>query len=92
MSNSQRIGADADSIGGLHHDKDCMRPDDNSDGVKERNFYWTLRGGHAEAGSVRTRPIPGVHYPAVEFGPAITPVAAPTPPTTATTTSLPSIR
>lgn len=92
-SNSQRIGADADSICSMVWNKDAMRPDDNPDGVKERNFVWTLRGGHADTASVRTRPIPGVHYPAVEFGPAITPISTPSASTaTSTTAHLPSIK
>jgi hypothetical protein len=93
MSSSQRIGADADSICGLYHLKEVMRPDDNPDGVKERNFVWTLRSGHAESGSIRTRPLPGTNRAIVEFGAAITAIpAAPTPTTSPSGAPLPGIK
>lgn len=83
---SQRISADADSICSMKWVKDVHRPDDNADGVKERNFDWNLRSGHAAPASVRTMPHPrDVREAKVEFGHAITAsVPAPTTATTAT--------
>lgn len=55
MSGTQRFGADVDSICSLSHNK-AMLPDDNSDGIKQRNFAWELRNGTCGGRSVTSKP------------------------------------
>lgn len=57
MSGSQRFSGDPDALCSVWTD-DTLAPDDNEDGVKERNFTWELRNGYSHGRSVRVSPVP----------------------------------
>ena len=56
MVGTQRFSGDADSICSVWHDKAAMVQDDNTDGIKQRNFTWTLRNGSAGGRSISAFP------------------------------------
>lgn len=72
MTGTQRFGADVDTVCSLYRPHEAVE-DDNPDGIKERNFSWTLRNGFAPSRSVRTEPHPdNPHLMVVRFGDPIT--------------------
>jgi hypothetical protein len=69
ITGSQRFGADVNSICTLYHDPRVHVKDYNNEGVRQRNFLWTLRSGAVGERGVETckDPDPASHRMKVTF-------------------------
>lgn len=95
MSGSQRFGADADSVCSLIYDPKTMIPDDNSAGIKQRNFVWTLRSGATQGRSITASPnVRDPEHMDVTYDVPVSTVtlpSAPVTPTSVVTTTAPAL-